>query len=236
MRPLIGLSFNLFLFGTLRFMIDRELITGGAQHYRGGYRKCGNIYLRMRAWIRRHAGRVASVEPGYFLDEDENGVADAIDELRAMRDVMLNQGFILDEDLMVVEDEGDQHSEEYWAARFPITLQYLFPYTISAVPSGDVSDTSLGRLVIQPNVPNPFHPLTVLRYELTASAIVSLQVFDVGGRLIRTLISSAPSANGTHFVEWNGRDDEGRQLPSGVYIYRVTAGQDQATGRVNLLR
>jgi len=66
-------------------------------------------------------------EWGSLRDRDHNGVDDAIDDLRAMRRLMLSQGFVEGEDLMVVEDEGARHHESAWSARFPAALGFLFP-------------------------------------------------------------------------------------------------------------
>jgi predicted alpha/beta superfamily hydrolase len=59
--------------------------------------------------------------------DPQNGLDDDVDYLRAMRDVMTMQGFVLDTDLEVVEAEGHMHSETYWAMRFPAALVFLFP-------------------------------------------------------------------------------------------------------------
>jgi pullulanase len=60
-------------------------------------------------------------------DADNTGVDDAIDDLRVMRRVMLGQGFVEGEDLLVVEDEGARHHETAWATRLPGALRFLFP-------------------------------------------------------------------------------------------------------------
>ncbi len=66
-------------------------------------------------------------EWGEERDGDGDGVDDSIGELRALSDVLVAKGFVLGEDLMVVEDEGARHHETYWAARFPGALRFLFP-------------------------------------------------------------------------------------------------------------
>jgi pullulanase len=66
-------------------------------------------------------------EWGSMRDADNNGVDDAIDDLRVMRRVMLGQGFVEGEDLLVVEDEGARHHETAWATRLPGALRFLFP-------------------------------------------------------------------------------------------------------------
>jgi hypothetical protein len=76
------------------------------------------------------------------------------------------------------------------------------------------------RDLLAPNVPNPFNPRTTLRFELTAGATVELAVFDMSGRRIATLAAGHRAA-GRHEAEWQGRDDAGRSVPSGVYLARL---------------
>jgi predicted alpha/beta superfamily hydrolase len=71
---------------------------------------------------------MGTLEEDSTVDEDpQNGIDDNIDDLRAMRDTMTAQGFVLDTDLEVVEAEGHHHRENYWAMRFPAALAFLFP-------------------------------------------------------------------------------------------------------------
>ena len=77
--------------------------------------------------------------------------------------------------------------------------------------------------------PNPFNPRTTLRFNVAEAGAVRLDVYDVGGRRVRTLVD-APREAGTHAVTWNGRDASGRNAASGVYIARLTVtGESQAT-------
>jgi hypothetical protein len=75
-------------------------------------------------------------------------------------------------------------------------------------------------VVLHQNRPNPFNPTTTIPYSLRESGHVRLDIFDVSGRLVRTLVD-LDEADGMHYVAWNGRDQEGRPLPSGIYLYRV---------------
>lgn len=72
--------------------------------------------------------------------------------------------------------------------------------------------------------PNPFRPSTQLRYELFAPSPVQLVIHDLSGREVRRLVDHSLQLAGTYTVTWDGRDDQGRQAPSGVYFYRVRAG------------
>lgn len=75
-----------------------------------------------------------------------------------------------------------------------------------------------------PPAPNPFNPTTTLTYDVPpGGGTVLLQVFDVGGREIRTLVGEHRAA-GRHQVVWDGQDSGGRGVPSGAYLCRLTAG------------
>jgi len=85
------------------------------------------------------------------------------------------------------------------------------------------------------NVPNPFRPSTSISYELACSGAVSLRIYDVSGRLVRTLVDGSQQAM-THRIEWNGDDDAGRAVASGVYFYRLEAPGVSETRRMVLNR
>lgn len=74
-------------------------------------------------------------------------------------------------------------------------------------------------------VPNPFNPSTMLRYALPAPARVSVLIVDARGRLVRSLtLGGRPAGDGT--LSWDGRDEHGRALPSGVYLCRLVAAPE----------
>ncbi|MFH1278148.1 MAG: agmatine deiminase family protein [Candidatus Eisenbacteria bacterium] len=76
--------------------------------------------------------------------------------------------------------------------------------------------------VLYPNRPNPFNPSTTFRFDLREEDRVELFVFDVRGRQVRRLVDRS-FPGGSHEVTWDGRDDSGREVPSGVYYYRLRA-------------
>jgi FlgD Ig-like domain len=86
------------------------------------------------------------------------------------------------------------------------------------------------------NRPNPFNPTTMIRFSLPKATDVTLKVFDVQGRLVRTLIEARSFPFGIHEIEWNGTDNHGVQVSSGVYFYRLTAGQHTLTRKAVLLK
>jgi len=84
--------------------------------------------------------------------------------------------------------------------------------------------------------PNPFNPQTTIAFDLPGQATVSLRVFDVAGRLVKTLIGGEAYPSGRHETVWNGRDGVGRQMASGTYFYRLEAGEFQETKRMVLIK
>jgi len=89
-------------------------------------------------------------------------------------------------------------------------------------------------LVMLGNYPNPFNPATEVRFELDTGGPVRLSIHDLAGHTLReTAWQAAPGAQGWL---WNGRDDAGRELPSGVYLYRVITREGTGAGRMTLAR
>ncbi|HOS65526.1 MAG TPA: FlgD immunoglobulin-like domain containing protein [Candidatus Latescibacteria bacterium] len=91
------------------------------------------------------------------------------------------------------------------------------------------------------NTPNPFNPSTTIRFSLPEAGPVTLAVYDVNGRLVRNLVGVAASAaqtflSGQHSVVWDGRDENGREVASGVYLVRLTAPEGMLTRRMVLAR
>ncbi len=88
---------------------------------------------------------------------------------------------------------------------------------------------------LYPAVPNPFNPQTTLRFELAKAGLVQLQVFDRSGRHVRTLENRSLAA-GAHWAVWNGKDDQGRAVASGVYFLRLSGEGFQESQRVALVK
>jgi len=86
------------------------------------------------------------------------------------------------------------------------------------------------------NEPNPFNPTTEIRFDLPRSGRVQLRVYDLAGRLVRTLVDGPMTAGAEQRVIWNGRDGAGRMVSSGVYLYRLQAAEFEQTKRMVLLK
>jgi len=104
-------------------------------------------------------------------------------------------------------------------------------YTILSVVDGiELPD----KYALGANYPNPFNPSTTITYQLPEAGHVTLQVYDLTGKVVNTLVSDYRPA-GYHKVVWNGRDSKATPVATGVYFYRIMAGQAYAETRKMVL-
>jgi hypothetical protein len=85
------------------------------------------------------------------------------------------------------------------------------------------------------NYPNPFNPSTTIKYQLAADSKVSLAIYDMLGQKVKTLVNDIREA-GYYTVEWNSLNENGQKVTSGIYIYRLEAGDFVKTIKMNLLK
>jgi hypothetical protein len=93
---------------------------------------------------------------------------------------------------------------------------------------------SAPSFAIQAPTPNPFHTAVFLLLDLPGSSAVEVRVFDVAGRKVRELVRGV-RPGGRQSITWDGRNDRGTRLPSGVYFMEVKAGERRGVKRVVLL-
>lgn len=111
-----------------------------------------------------------------------------------------------------------------------------FAFTVApgTSPVGDMP-AAFAPAWLAPAAPNPFNPQTTLRYGLAAAGPARLEIVDVRGGRVRTLLDGAQAA-GDHVAVWDGRDDRGRAAPSGVYFCRLVAGGEARQQKLQLVR
>jgi len=110
--------------------------------------------------------------------------------------------------------------------------------TTSGLDGEGAAGTAPTAFKVHGNYPNPFNPRTVIRYDLPVGpgpVAVRVSVFDLAGRSVATLID-ANQHPGAHSVTWSGTTDAGAPVPSGVYFYRVEAGEHVATRKMVILK
>jgi hypothetical protein len=91
-------------------------------------------------------------------------------------------------------------------------------------------------LALHQNFPNPFNPATAILFDLPGRQRVSLEIFDVSGKLVRRLLHDEERGPGSCTVSWDGRNAAGKIACSGIYYYRLTAGKSSVTRKMALLR
>mgnify|MGYP001947857664 CR=1 FL=1 len=99
---------------------------------------------------------------------------------------------------------------------------YTYWYNNDTLQDVSVNDIPV-EFALRQNYPNPFNPTTMIEFDLPEAADVSLVIYDITGRQIRTLVSEAVDA-GYKGITWNGRDNMGNGVATGMYIYRLQAG------------
>jgi len=132
---------------------------------------------------------------------------------------------------------GSAWDQTYWVAavdhagnRGPLTN--WTGAGVSAVGDGGLPTV----LALRGNVPNPFNPLTHVRFDLPRPARVQLDIYDVAGRRVRRLVGGEVYPAGRHEAAWDGRNDAGQTVAAGVYISRLLADGEQMTGRMLLMK
>jgi hypothetical protein len=100
----------------------------------------------------------------------------------------------------------------------------------------DLPDIAVGGPVLYPAAPNPFNPQTEISFLVTEPGQVSLEIHDLAGRLVRTLVDHQSLGMGLHKVSWNGRGDDDREAASGVYLCRLKNGNQVQSISLTLVK
>ncbi len=115
----------------------------------------------------------------------------------------------------------------------------IYPYLIRAYVSFPTSVVPIELLPqnfsLEQNYPNPFNPTTQIKFNLPKQSEVSLKIYDMLGREVASLVNGEMNA-GTHLLTWDGKDNSGNLVASGVYFYRITAGEFVDTKKMVLVR
>jgi YVTN family beta-propeller protein len=117
---------------------------------------------------------------------------------------------------------------------------YYYKLEVLAEPGrteefGPVEFVYTPRFALYQNVPNPFNPETSIQFVIPEAGHVDLRIYDVAGRLVRTLVDGKLAAD-RHEVTWDGTNNGGKHVASGVYFYRIKAGKHEKTNKMVLLR
>ena len=104
---------------------------------------------------------------------------------------------------------------------------------VMALPNDDVVEVSATALI--GNYPNPFNPETTISYSVKEPAPVKIEIYNTKGQLVRTLVNQI-QPRGFYSEIWNGTDERGNPVASGVYMYRMTAGNYRSHKKMMLIK
>ena len=124
--------------------------------------------------------------------------------------------------------DGDSAGSVAWIAADDFRLPAVAAKAVAA-------ESRPLSFALEPNYPNPFNPETALRYALPEAQGVRLEIYDLLGQKVRTLVDGAQPP-GSYRLVWDGRNDRGQAVASGVYLYRLKTPQFRHTRKMLLLR
>jgi peptidoglycan/xylan/chitin deacetylase (PgdA/CDA1 family) len=143
-----------------------------------------------------------------------------------------------DEDFTWSHLEYISNRKDIWYVGFGHLYLYRFI-------SNAVNDNSLGILEGKPplnsdfklyqNYPNPFNPITALQYDLTKEGVVNITIYDMMGRLVKTLVDG-PQTAGFKTVQWDATNDRNEPVSAGLYLYTMQKGKHRETGKMVLIK
>jgi len=145
-----------------------------------------------------------------------------------------------DSNLIFVNFPGNAYDSSISPAtswRYNRRLNNIGPPGPSSSPTGidDIVDNLPVGFELVQNRPNPFNPSTDIMFSLPTRGHVTVGVYNILGQKVRTLIDEV-KASGLHRVTWNGTDETGRSVASGIYLYRMTSGEFNDTKKMLLLK
>lgn len=168
-----------------------------------------------------------TVHTADYLIASHTGAGELLVALAGAQSQASGEGAILELELEAIATEG--------AGALRIDSASLNGGHIGATPVAALGPIQPKAFNLSANWPNPFNPSTSLRYALPEAAQVTLAVYDMLGQKVRTLVDGAQQA-GQYTVSWDARNDLGHSVASGLYFYRIEAGDFTQTRKMTLLR
>ena len=131
--------------------------------------------------------------------------------------------------------EGIYYADVSFTTNDPMNPVVVVPVTLTVTPETGIGDEMVEAAIFFGAVPNPFNPMTSLRFNLPSDSHVDLKIYDVAGRLVRTL-ASGPRSAGANRVRWNGTDDANHAVASGTYFARLVVEGEVEIKSLTLVR
>lgn len=107
--------------------------------------------------------------------------------------------------------------------------------SLTGIADGEPMSLRPGDFQLGQNYPNPFNPTTTIEYLIPKTGLVQLKIYNTAGQLVKTLVEEA-KAPGKYSAIWDGSNEAGSPVATGVYLYRLRAGDDQITRKMVILK
>lgn len=127
-----------------------------------------------------------------------------------------------------------------------VLFSYIGDYTITSITAANVLSESMeieltDKLLpdtfdLSQNYPNPFNPQTTIQFSLGSDELVSLNIYDIQGRIVKSLINNAYTTAGYHQITWDGKNSLGTQLPTGMYFYKLTSNYQTVIKKMVMMK
>jgi len=117
-----------------------------------------------------------------------------------------------------------------------IKSYYYVNNTISGIQEPPANEPVITNFSLDQNFPNPFNSMTTIKYQVSKSVLVNLIVYDLTGKEVIRLIENRKVYPGEYQVTWNGSDQTGKEVSSGIYIYVLTAGKYKQARKMVVLK
>jgi hypothetical protein len=119
---------------------------------------------------------------------------------------------------------------------FPAKKTEWEGWVATSIENNDLSPTAPSSFALDQNYPNPFNPNTTIRYQLNEPSKVTLTIYNMVGQVVNTLVSNQAHLAGSYNVTWDGLDNSGHAVASGVYLYSLKAGNNMMSKKMLLIK
>ena len=148
--------------------------------------------------------------------------------------ILLNSGNPYISSLVITNKEISLFLETGWALNKDVFDEILSIANIHVL-SININTKNMDEYSLSQNYPNPFNPSTNFSYSVPNKTDVRIVVYDLFGKEIKTLVNESKEV-GTYNITWNGRDNNNRQVSTGVYFYKMQASGFQKTMKMMLMK
>ena len=176
---------------------------------------------------------------GFILERREADIPDSWQEIASFltHNELEGQGTVTYSTNYVYVDKLVQagHTYKYRLADVDYNSVVEYHNTVTVIVEENNLSGTPEKFTVKPAYPNPFNPSTTIRYGLNIDSRVTVEIYDILGKLISTLINTEQS-QGWHSVIWNGTNKYGEQTPAGLYLSKITSGNEVKTAKLMLLK